>query len=242
MAVGTVRWRNIREFLDDLPREYCTSKPDHGFCTVCMRINYIVASNCPLFHIKPKRKRKVLPAFEGEHPEPIKEHLSADDVKHVLKGDDMPIIEFGGPRGKAQEEEEEVLDVVPLEVVPIETPKPISKAKKAEKRREVPTGPKEKTAPALTPGLDRDPERIVQEIMEELEFPDEVALAEGEGPREKVSDEKEPPEEPTEEDEEESDLDTDEGELDGEAKKGPPPVVVEKEAVRKRKPKSAKKD
>ncbi|MCK4299092.1 MAG: hypothetical protein KAX80_06150, partial [Planctomycetes bacterium] len=75
---------------------------------------------------------------------------------------------------------------------------------------------------------DRDPESIVQEIMEELEFPEEGDLDEDEEP------------EAAEDESEEPDLDADEGEPDGEAKKGPPPVVVKKEAVRKRRPKRKK--
>lgn len=253
MVVDAVRWRNIREFLDDLPEVHCTTKPEHEFCTVCMRINYIIASNCPLYHVKPKRKRRaVAPAVE-EQTEPLKDHLSVDDVKLVLKGEDFPIIEFGGSRGVAtRAEEEEVLDVAPLEVVPIETSKTITRAKKAEMRREVPpAGAAEgRTAPA--PGPDRDPESIVQEIMEELEFPDERELEEGEEPPEDEPEDEEAEGEGPEEGPEDGDADAtsgpdaegapetdaDDGELEGEAKKGPPPVVVQKQAVRKLKPKS----
>jgi hypothetical protein len=217
MAVVRVRWRNVREFLDDLPTVHCTVKPDHDFCTVCMRINHLIAHDCPLFHQKPKRKPRKQPVHESTPGEPLKDHVSADDVAEVLKGEDFPIIEFAGPRGmpKAQEDEE-VLDVKPLEVVPMEEKKAPSIVRKAS-NEEV-----KEAKPSDAP--DRDPESIVQEIMEELEFPDEGDLDEGE--------------EPEVGEDEEVNLDADDGELDGEAKKGPPPVVVKKEAVKKRRPKS----
>ena len=95
-----MRWRNVREFLDDLPKVHCSAKPPHEFCTVCMRINYIIAHDCPLFHQRPKRKLRPVMDRE-EEDEPLRDHLSADDVKQALKGDDFPIIEFAGPRGRA---------------------------------------------------------------------------------------------------------------------------------------------
>ncbi len=240
MAVGRVRWRNVREFLDDLPTTHCTVKPEHEYCTVCLRINHIVAHDCPLYHQKPKRKPKAPPVREDVRGEPIKDHVSADDVKDVLKGEDFPIIEFGGPRG--MKADEKVLDVEPLEVTPLPTP-PVKKGKKAPAKKEEPEGeeePAETRSAAAPPGPDRDPEKIVQEIMEELEFPDEEDLDEGEEPEEEAPAKKEGPEGDRtggEEPPEEPDLDADEGDLDGEAKKGPPPVVVEKEAVKRRRPK-----
>ncbi|NOQ53618.1 MAG: hypothetical protein GQ558_03320 [Thermoplasmata archaeon] len=214
MAVARVRWRNVREFLDDLPTVHCTVKPDHDFCTVCLRINHIVSHDCPLYHQKPKRKPRKPPVHESAPGEPIKDHVSADDVADALKGEDFPIIEFAGPRGMPKtEEDEEVLDVKPLE-----------EKEAPPKVRKVPREEVNEAKPSDAP--DRDPESIVQEIMEELEFPDEGDLNEGEGP------------EVGEDGGEEPDLDADDGELDGEAKMGPPPVVVEKEAVRKRRPKS----
>jgi len=221
MAVDRVRWRNVREFLDDLPTVHCTVKPDHDLCTVCLRINHLIAHDCPLFHQKPKRKPRKPVVHESAHGEPIKDHVSADDVADILKGEDFPIIEFAGPRGMPKhEEDDEVLDVVPLEVVPIEKRKAKTKVRKASDE-EV-----QEAKPSDAP--DRDPESIVQEIMEELEFPEEGDLDEDEEP------------EVREDESEDPDLDADEGELDGEAKKGPPPVVVKKEAVRKRRPKRKK--
>ncbi len=219
MAVARVRWRNVREFLDDLPTVHCTVKPDHDFCTVCMRINHIIAHDCPLFHQKPKRKPRKPPVQKSDPGESIKDHVSADDVADVLKGEDFPIIEFAGPRGMPKaKEDEEVLDVKPLEVVPLEEKGAPPKVKK------VPRDEVKEAKPSDAP--DRDPESIVQEIMEELEFPDEGDLDEGEEP------------EAGEDEGEEPDLDADDGELDGEAKMGPPPVIVQKEAVKKRRPKS----
>lgn len=217
MAVTRVKWRNVREFLDDLPTVHCTVKPDHEFCTVCLRINHLIAHDCPLFHQKPKRKPRKRPVHESAPGEPIKDHISADDVAEVLKGEDFPIIEFAGPRGMPKTEpDEEVLDVKPLEVVPMDDVKAPSTASKA---------PKEDVKEAKpSDAPDRDPESIVQEIMEELEFPEEEDLDEDE--------------EIEVGEDEEIDLDADDGELDGEAIKGPPPVVVKKEAVKKRRPKS----
>ena len=174
MAVARVRWRNVREFLDDLPTVHCTVKPDHDFCTVCLRINHLIAHDCPLFHQKPKRKPRKPPVHESAPGEPIKDHVSADDVADVLKGEDFPIIEFAGPRSMPKAEKEEVLDVKPLEVVPLEGKKAPPKVRKVP-RKEV-----NEAKPSGVP--DRDPESIVQEIMEELEFPEEGDLDEGEEP------------------------------------------------------------
>lgn len=237
MASDYQRWRNIREFLDDLPKEHCPAKPDHDFCTVCMRINYIVAGDCPLFHQRPKKKRRLTPAPPEARPEPIKDHLSADDVKNALKGEDYPIIEFAGPRGTGgHDKDEEIFEVKPIDVKPIAAP-PTEAMKKAPKKMGK-EGPKEEgqraadTKPA-TAVADRDPESIVQEIMEELEFPDDE-LAE-----EEFEDEKEPEKGKKEPEKGEGDgpLEEEGGQEEGPVKEGDgeaKPPVVQKEAVKKR--------
>jgi hypothetical protein len=225
MAGKNVRWRNIREFLDDLPKEHCLSKPGHEFCTVCMRINYLVAQDCPLLHQKPKKKRKLPPPPPPEaRPEPIKDHISTDDVRQAMKGEDFPIIEFAGPRGTGgHDKEEEIFEVKPLDVKPMAAPPPEALTRPAKKEEKEET--KAATAKPATAVADRDPETIVQEIMEELEFPDEDVL----------EDEVESEKEPSKDDEKEGDDETTpdnkgEGQDDG-------PPVVEKEAVKKRRPK-----
>jgi len=232
------RWRNIREFLDNLPAEHCRTKPDHGFCTICLRINYLVAQDCPLYHQKPKKKRTVPPPSPPEaRPEPIKDHLSAEDVKQALKGEDFPIIEFAGPRGTGgHSKDEKVFDVKPFDVKPIAAPPPgaLKKPPKKEEMKEPEEDEAKPTKPA-TAVVDRDPESIVQEIMEELEFPDgapiddEVEMdakaeADEEGDDDRKGEDKEG--EPEEEGPEE------EGPEEGDR-----PPVVKKEAVRKRRPK-----
>jgi hypothetical protein len=231
MASENVRWRNVREFLDDLPGEHCHVKPDHDFCTVCMRINYRVAQDCPLYHLRPKRKLSPTPPPPEARPDPIKDHLSADDVKQALRGEDFPIIEFAGPRGTGgHDEDEEIFEVKPIDVKPVPSPPP--EAIKKPPKKEEP--PKEETEAAdarpATAVADRDPESIVQEIMEELEFP--------EGEEEPVEDKEEPAEEEEEPAEEKGEPAEDEEEPveDEEETKGPP--VVKKEAVKKRRPKS----
>jgi hypothetical protein len=213
MASDTVRWRNVREFLDDLPKEHCHVKPEHEFCTVCMRINYLVAHDCPLYHLRPERKRTaVTPAPPEARPEPIKHQLSADDVKHALQGEDFPIIEFAGPRGTgAHGKDEDIFEVKPIDVEPVASPPPKA-AKGPPKKAERKEDDEERAAAEARPATavaDRDPESIVQEIMEELEFPES----------EDLEDEGEPSDE----------------EAGDEVAKGPP--VVKKEAVRKRRPK-----
>lgn len=213
MASDTVRWRNVREFLDDLPKEHCRVKPDHQFCTVCLRINYLVAQDCPLFHLKPKRKKTAPPPPPEARPEPMKDHLTADDVNKALKGEDFPIIEFAGPRGTmAREADEDIFEVKPIDVKPMAAPPTEAMKKPAKKRAEEDTEAAE--AKPATAVSDRDPESIVQEIMEELEFPDEEDVEE-EGLQEEAP----------EVDEEDGPDETE----------GPP--VVKKEAVKKRRPK-----
>ena len=216
MATERVRWRNVRELLDDLPKVHCTVKPSHEFCTVCMRINYRVAQDCPLFHQRPKRKLRPLPDHWRDHHEPLKDHLTADDVKHILKGEDFPIIEFAGPRGTGKGGphggDEEVLEVEPIEVKPIK-----EDASKPRKPSKTPPGLKAKDEEKpSSPPHKPDPEELVQEIMEELEFP--------EGPN-------------MEEDEDvdgDEDVDEDETSVEKGSEKEPP--RVEKQVVRKRKP------
>ncbi len=224
MAGKNVRWRNFREFLDDLPKEHCHLKPGHEFCTVCMRINYLIAQDCPLFHVKPKKKRRLPPPPPPEaRPEPIKDHISADDVKQAMKGEDFPIIEFAGPRGTGgHDKEEEIFEVKPFDVKPVAAPTPEATSKPPKKVR-----PKAATAKPATAVADRDPETIVQEIIEELEFPDEDVL----------EDEPEAEKRPHKDDEKEADDEAipdkkGEGQNDG-------PPVVKKEAVKKRRPKKA---
>ena len=224
MASENVRWRNVREFLDDLPRQHCQVKPDHDFCTVCMRINYMVAQDCPLFHLKPKRKKAPTPPPPEARPEPIKDHLSADDVKHALDGEDFPIIEFAGPRGTGgHKEDEEIFEVKPIDVKPIASPPPEA-LKKPPKKEEAKEETEAADAKPATAVADRDPESIVQEIMEELEFPDTEEIEE---------------EAPSEDDKEEERIEGGkEAEADNvgeEETEGPP--VVKKEAVKKRRPK-----
>lgn len=233
MAGERVRWRNVREFLDDLPRTHCTTKPPHEFCTVCMRINFYIANDCPLYHQRPKRKLRPL-VDRDEEDEPVKDHLSAEDVRHALEGEDFPIIEFAGPRGGAGRDagDEEIFDVKPIEVTPLaETP-----PKVAMKAR-VPMAPK--TGGRETPMTGKpDPERVVQEIMEELEFPTEEP--DDETPEPKQGDEGEEKGRKGEGDvvdEGEDGGDGDEGqEPPGEPEKEPP--KVSKKAVVKRKPKT----
>jgi len=223
MASEYKRWRNIRQFLDDLPKEHCPAKPDHEFCTVCLRINYIVAGDCPLFHQRPKRKRLPPPSPSEARPEPIKDHLSAEDVKQALMGEDFPIIEFAGPRGTGgHKDDEEIFEVKPIDVKPIGAPPPEA-LKKVPKKE----GSKAADAKPATAVADRDPESIVQEIMEELEFPDDEIPEE----EPKPDGEKEP-----KEDEGDGPLEEEGGEeerpIEEDAEQRPP--VVAKEAVKKR--------
>jgi hypothetical protein len=187
-----------------------------------MRINYIVAGDCPLFHQKPKKKKRVPPPPPPEsRPEPIKDHLSADDVKQAMKGEDFPIIEFAGPRGTGgHKDDEEIFEVKPFDVKPIAAPPPEA-LKKAPKKEEEPEreGSEAADAKPATAVADRDPESIVQEIMEELEFPDGEITEEEPEPKDDGGDE------PLEE----------EGGEEEASEKMPP--VVKKEAVKKRRPK-----
>ena len=225
MAGKNVRWRNIREFLDGLPTEHCQFKPGHEFCTVCMRINYLIAHDCPLFHQKPRKKKKVLPPPPPPEarPEPIKDHISTDDVLLAMKGEDFPIIEFAGPRGTGGHgKEEDIFEVKPLDVKPIGAPPTEANTRHPKIK------PKAATAKPATAVVDRDPETIVQEIMEELEFPDEDVL----------EDEPEAEKEPSKADEKEADDEAIPAKK-GKGKSGGQPMV-RKEAVKKRRPKEVK--
>ncbi len=229
MVTEGVRWRNVREFLDDLPKSHCAVKPDHDFCTVCMRINYIVAHDCPLFHQKPKRKRRPLHEWGEEHHEPIKDHLTADDVKHVMKGDDFPIIEFAGPRsgGPEADRDEEIFDVQPIEVKPIEAKPGKSKATPGTK-----TGDEAGGGEDAPPRAKIDPDELMHKIMEELDIPEEEA-------EEPEAEEAEEPEAEGGEDETgpgEADGEGTEQAAEGEPENGSPPKV-EKKVVTKLRPK-----
>jgi hypothetical protein len=235
MATQGVRWRNVREFLDDLPKNHCHVKPPHEFCTVCMRINYIIAHDCPLFHQRPKRKFKpVREADMEEHHEPIKDHLTAADVKQALKGEEFPIIEFAGPRGGAPERDEEIFEVKPIEVKPIE-----EKAPKPKKPSKPKPGKTEEGEEKAVPRAKIDPDELMHRIMEEIDFPEEVdeeaEVEEGAEVQEgaEVLEEAEAAPEGTSEPEEGS---GDEGERDVEEE----PPRVEKKAVTKRRPKGKK--
>jgi len=139
---GGARWKDVREFLDDMPLQHCTVKPPHEFCTICLRINYGVANDCPLFQqpyeggqvaTAPDARAPAQPAAPRGPREPLIDHLSREDVGHALRDDDFPIIEFSlsrksepkrrtaakaAPTG-ARTEDEEPMEVSPLEVEPM---------------------------------------------------------------------------------------------------------------------------
>jgi hypothetical protein len=186
---------------------------------VCLRINFLIAQDCPLFHLRPKKKKKrpATPAPPETTPEPLKDHLSADDVKQALKGEDFPIIEFAGPRGTGDhKDDEEIFEVRPIDVEPVKAPPPdaLKKPPKKIAKEDTSGGDVVAEAKPATAVVDRDPESIVQEIMEELEFPESEEVGEDKGPSD----------EPLKGDGDEED-----------ETEGPP--VVKKEAVRKRRPK-----
>jgi hypothetical protein len=188
-----------------------------------MRINYRVAQDCPLYHQRPKRKRLPKREHTEDDHEPIKDHVTADDVKHILKGEDFPIIEFAGPRGSgsaaSSSGDEEVLEVEAIEVEPIKDVGPKTKGTpKDSSRTKTKAKPMSEGATSHKP----DPEELVQEIMEELDFPD------GSEDDEETDEPPEPEDEPVEEGAVEEEL----------VKKAP---RVEKKAVHKRKPKGGKK-
>jgi hypothetical protein len=252
MTVERVRWRNVREFLDDLPTVHCTVKPPHEFCTVCMRINYRVAFDCPLFHQKPKRKLRPLHEVEGARHDPVKEALTVDDVKHALSGDDLPIIEFAGPRGSAkkrmEEPEDEIFDVEPIDVTPIEMPEPKAKAKplKVDKPSNTTSyeevGDEALAQGAPSKGIDTD--ELMHRIMEELDIPEDEAEEEEEGKAPEKEKEEAPAGDELEGPEKEKEEAPAGDELEGPEKEreeapggdGSPPHVVKK-AIVKRKPK-----
>jgi hypothetical protein len=228
MATQGVRWRNVREFLDDLPKNHCHVKPPHEFCTVCMRINYIIAHDCPLFHQRPKRKlRPVREVEREEHHEPIKDHLTAADVKQALRGEEFPIIEFAGPRGAAPEAGEEIFEVKPIEVEPIEEEPPKPKKPSKPKTEKTEEGREEKASP----GAKIDPDELMHRIMEEIDFPEEVD--------EEVEVDEEAEEGP-EEGPEEMEGAEEGPEVEGEKEADEEPPKVEKKAVTKRRPKGKK--
>jgi hypothetical protein len=99
------RWGSVSEFLSDLPRFHCLVKPPHNFCTVCLRINSTVASDCPLRHEQfdqPRARAAAPPRAQGdflpqappeveaaEHDAMVDEHVPAAAVMP-----DAPVIEF----------------------------------------------------------------------------------------------------------------------------------------------------
>lgn len=203
MPAGGVRWKGVREFLDDMPLEHCATKPPHEFCTICMRINYGVASDCPLFSrpytggatatVEVVPARPASSAAATSTREPVRDHVSRDDVRGALKGDDFPLIEFAGPRraaakggaaarataAPARMEGEEPLDVAPLEVVPMEAPPkgaPDAPGPEAGGPAASAELPEAGAAPARQDGQARakvDPEELMHRIMEELEIPED---------------------------------------------------------------------
>jgi len=125
MAAERARWRDVREFLDDLPVRHCQVKPPHEFCTICMRINYGVAYDCPLYgrpYIAPSKR----PATGGARApeEPVRASVTSEVAREALRGEEFPVIEFAGPRRtkqaaapKAKEGDDAPLEVEALEVV-----------------------------------------------------------------------------------------------------------------------------
>ena len=64
------RWNTREDFLSDLPVRHCATKPQPEiFCTICYRINYNVAFDCPLreVHVEPAH-RPAAPAFGPAAP------------------------------------------------------------------------------------------------------------------------------------------------------------------------------
>jgi hypothetical protein len=193
LAVEGARWGSVRDFLDDLPVRHCAVKPPHEYCTICMRINYGIASDCPLYTKRyeepppaPRPPAPKAPPKPPMHPhDAMTDRVTVDVVEHVLSGEDFPVIEFAGPRkakkgpGAAKPWPKEVpLEVVPIEVEPIK--KPPAKGKVVEgpdadeaedEADEVPEAMD--AAPEEAPRPKVDPEELMHRIMEELEIPEE---------------------------------------------------------------------
>jgi len=204
MAAERARWRDVREFLDDLPVRHCQVKPPHEFCTICMRINYGIAYDCPLYgrpYIAPS-KRPVAGARAAERP--VRASVTSDVAREALRGEEFPVIEFAGPRRpkqaaapKAKEGDDvplevEALEVVAMEELPAAKAEPSAPAPTAPEAPEAPsteTAPPATAAPAEAPGAPAkppatapkvDPEELMHRIMEELEIPEEEELPEDE--------------------------------------------------------------
>jgi hypothetical protein len=139
LAAEGVRWSTVRDFLDDLPVRHCTVKPPHEYCTICMRINYGVAHDCPLYAKRyeeptpaaPRAPASKVPPKPPMHPhDAVTDRVTVDVVEHVLAGEDFPVIEFAGPRRAKKgptaptkaRPKEEPLEVVPIDVEPMKEP------------------------------------------------------------------------------------------------------------------------
>jgi hypothetical protein len=163
MAAERARWRDVREFLDDLPVRHCQVKPPHEYCTICMRINYGIAYDCPLYerpYIAPSRR----PTTGGRAAaEPVRASVTTEIAREALRGEEFPVIEFAGPRRpkqaaapRAKEEdaplEVEVMEVVPMEGAPAPRAVPPARAAPAPAAHAVPAGTSSHTTPAATDG------------------------------------------------------------------------------------------
>lgn len=249
LAAEGARWSSVREFLDDLPVRHCAVKPPHEYCTICMRINYGIAHDCPLYAMRyeeppppPRPPAPKAPPKPPIHPhDAMTERVTVDVVEHVLAGEDFPVIEFAGPRkakkGAAPAKappKEEPIEVVPIEVEPMKAP-PAEGAEDegpgeaaAKGRASVPEdaeadlealGAEEAPDEAARPKV--DPEELMHRIMEELEIPEE--------------DEDEPAEAPTQGAKGGSKPSEDEGDEEAPGESEGPPVVEKKIVLRRRK-------
>lgn len=159
MAAERAKWRDVREFLDDLPVRHCQVKPPHEYCTICMRINYGVAYDCPLYerpYIAPSRR----PTTGGRAAEEsVRASVTTEVARKALRGEEFPVIEFAGPRRpkqaaapRAKEEdaplEVEALEVVAMEEAPAPRAVPPARAAPAPAAPAVPAGTSSHTTPA----------------------------------------------------------------------------------------------
>jgi len=129
--------RDLREFLDNLPKEPCRVRPSFILCTVCFRINQKVAERCPVYInytegiIPTREKEEVRVGTYIEEPAEEEEEVPED-----------VIIEFDRPSASF----DEVLDV---EVVVEEEEEPAPKKKVKAKKKAV--APKKKVKKAVKP-------------------------------------------------------------------------------------------
>jgi translation initiation factor IF-2 len=205
MAAERARWRDVREFLDDLPVRHCQAKPPHELCTICMRINYGIAYDCPLYG-RPYNAPAKRPATVGARAseEHVRTNVTSDVAREALRGEEFPVIEFAGPRRpkqsaapKAKEGDDAPLEVEALEVVAMdeapaakaEAPAPAATAPAAPEAASAAMAPPPADAPGEGPGAPTkppaasgkvDPEELMHRIMEELEIPDEEEAPEAE--------------------------------------------------------------